>query len=181
MWASLLNEATGTDMPRVYVGIGSNINREESIRGGIKALREVFSPLQLSTVYESKAYGFEGDNFYNLVAGFDTEMSLEELGETLKDIESALGRERQEERFLPRTLDIDLLLYGDHVQHNETIDLPREDIELYAFVLKPLAEIAGNRRHPETGERFADLWAAFDDQNQSLWPVNLSLPESDKP
>ena len=162
-------------MTRVYVGIGSNINRKNSILGGINELARKFTDLELSTIYESRAYGFEGDNFYNLVAGFNTDFTLHKLKIALKEIESRLGRENHDKRFLPRTLDIDLLLYGDLVQHDKEIDVPREDIELYSFVLKPLAEIAGDLKHPESGKTFSEMWAGFDKEGQELWSADISI------
>ena len=99
-------------MTQVYVGIGSNINREESIRGGLEEMSEKFGELILSDIYESEAYGFDGDNFYNLVAGFQTDLPVTGLNAVLKGIEIDLGREQHGKKFLPRTLDIDLLLYG---------------------------------------------------------------------
>ncbi len=165
-------------MLRVYLGIGSNINRDINIKDGITALKKQFGDVTVSRVYESPAYGFEGDNFYNLVAGFDTGYSLGELAEKLRAIEYSFGRKREHERFLPRTLDIDILLYGDLVHHDEEHDLPREDIKTYAFVLCPLAEIAGQERHPELEITYAELWNNFDKNKQQLWPVNLSLTDN---
>lgn len=164
-------------MPRVYVGIGSNIDRDANIRKGVRALKQEFGDLVVSRVYESRAYGFKGDNFYNLVAGFDTELSLDELAEKLRAIEYSFGRKREHERFLPRTLDIDILLYGDLVRHDEGHDLPREDIKTYAFVLCPLAEIAGNETHPELGESYSVLWSNFHNSEQQIWPASLSLAD----
>jgi 2-amino-4-hydroxy-6-hydroxymethyldihydropteridine diphosphokinase len=165
-------------MTRVYVGIGSNIDRDANIRGGIAALKKQFGDVTVSRVYESPAYGFEGDNFYNLVAGFDTEFSLNELAEKLRAIEYSFGRKREHQRFLSRTLDIDILLYGDLVCHDEEHDLPREDIKIYAFVLCPLAEIAGQVRHPELGKSYSELWSSFDKNEQQIWPASLSLTGS---
>lgn len=162
-------------MPRVYVGIGSNIDRDTNIRQGIAAIRKIFGKLDLSSVYESEAYGFKGDNFYNLVAGFETNMPVDKLVETLRQIEYRFGRRRHEKRFLSRKLDIDLLLYGDLVQHNDEYDLPREDIVRYSFVLWPLAEIAGDERHPELGTRFIDLRSDFDQRIQPLHKINFNL------
>jgi len=162
-------------MTQVYVGLGSNIERDVNVRGGIKALKKRFGDLIISTVYESPAYGFEGDNFYNLVAGFDTELSLEDLSAALRDIEYAFGRKYGEQKFLSRTLDLDLLLYDDLIRHDEKFDLPRKDIMQYTFTLCPLAEIAGEKRHPETGQSFADLWKSFDKSNQDLWPVEFPV------
>ena len=71
-----------------------------------------------------------------------------------------------------RTLDLDLLLYDDLVMSEGKLVLPRDDIERYAFVLAPLAEIAGNARHPVNGVSYADMWATFDDSRQALTRVN---------
>ena len=160
-------------MSRVYIGIGSNINRDTNIMGGINAIEQQFGKVDISSIYESRAYGFEGDNFYNLVAGFDTGLSLAELTGILREIEYSFGRKRQEERFLSRTLDIDLLLYDDLIRHDDEFDLPRQDIIRYSFVLCPLAEIAGNEKHPETGETYDALWKKFDRARQALWKVEF--------
>ncbi len=160
-------------MTRVYVGLGSNIDRETNVRNGIQALETSFGKLIISSVYESKAFGFEGENFFNLVVGLDTSLPLSEVLTTLHDIEYQFGRQRNEQRFLSRTLDLDLLLFGDLVQHNEEYDLPREDVTRYAFVLCPLAEIAGDISHPETGQGFSELWQAFDKSSHELWTVDL--------
>lgn len=164
-------------MPRAFVGVGSNIDREDSIRAGVNELRNTFGKLIISEVYESPAYGFEGDNFYNLVVAFDTEMSPESLTRALHGIEDRFGRDRKIPRFSSRILDLDLLLYGDMIRHKEGLDIPREDIIKYAFVLRPLAGIAGAMKHPETGETFESLWEAFDRPDQILWPVQLTFDD----
>ncbi|MBI3897599.1 MAG: 2-amino-4-hydroxy-6-hydroxymethyldihydropteridine diphosphokinase [Gammaproteobacteria bacterium] len=152
-------------MPRVYVSIGSNVDREKNIRGAIRALRAQFGDVALSPVYETPAEGFTGDNFYNLVAAFDSGLSVEQLRDALSTIEAAHGRHRGDERYAPRTLDIDLLLYGDLIRHEHRLDIPRREITQYSYILGPLAELAPALRHPETGERFADLWQRYDPKN----------------
>jgi 2-amino-4-hydroxy-6-hydroxymethyldihydropteridine diphosphokinase len=158
-------------MPRVFVGIGSNIDREASVRGGVEALRRHYGDVQLSSVYESEAVGFEGDPFYNLVAAFDTEEEVETVVANLGEIETQHGRIRHGERFVSRTLDLDLLLYGDAVLRNDKYHVPRDEIEHYAFVLWPLAEIAPDRRHPQTGKTFAEMWESFDKNGPGLRPI----------
>lgn len=167
-------------MPRVYVSIGSNIDREHNIRGAIRALREAYGPLTLSRVYESAAEGFEGGNFYNLVAAFDTEEPPRAVNARLARIEHAHGRTRRAGRYGSRTLDIDLLLYDDRVLHEDGMNVPRDEIEKYAFVLRPLAEIAPRQRHPLTGARFEEMWHRFDDRAQTLKPVTFD-PAADLP
>ncbi len=158
-------------MPSAYIGIGSNIARDTNIRAGLKALRQLGSVMVISTVYESKAFGFDGDNFYNLAVALETDIDAPTLNAMLHAIEQKHGRERKVPRFSSRTLDLDLLLYGDMVRHDAVLDVPRGDITTCAFVLRPLAEIAGQLHHPESGIRISDIWAAFDRPEQQTWPV----------
>jgi len=160
-------------VPRVFVSIGSNIDRERNIHVGVDALRKYFGDLTLSRVYESDAVGFVGHRFYNLVVAFDTVRSLEELMTIVAKIEQRQGRERRGKKFDNRSLDLDILLYGDEVRRDDGLNIPRSDILRYAFMLKPLAQIAGDLKHPETGQRLDELWQQFDDTSQILWEVDL--------
>jgi 2-amino-4-hydroxy-6-hydroxymethyldihydropteridine diphosphokinase len=162
-------------MPRVYVSIGSNIERERHVRSGVAALRWRFGHLTVSRVYESTAVGFSGDNFFNLVVGFDTEEEVRTVAEGLREVERTHSRDRRAPRFSSRTLDLDLLLYGDAVLEEAGIKLPREEITRYAFVLGPLAEIAGEMRHPIIGRSFVELWREFDKDSQPMWPVEVDV------
>jgi len=159
-------------MSRVYVSIGSNVDREANIRAAVMELRQRYGALRVSTVYESKPVGFEGERFYNLVVGFDTDEGMREVARTLRAIEVRRGRVRDAPRFSSRTLDLDLLLYDDLVLNEDHgLELPRGEITRYAFVLRPLAELAGDRLHPVDGRSFADLWGRFDKAVQPLRPV----------
>jgi len=158
-------------MSQVYVSVGSNIDRQRNIATALQALTEIYGELQLSSVYESAAVGFESAPFYNLVLGFSTQQSPRAVQEQLHAIENRCGRQRTA-ALSARTLDLDLLLYDDRVMADGKLVLPRDDINHYAFVLRPLAEIAGTARHPVTGVSYADMWAAFDDETQPLTPVD---------
>jgi 2-amino-4-hydroxy-6-hydroxymethyldihydropteridine diphosphokinase len=159
-------------MARVYVSVGSNIERERHIGLALDALADRFSPLQISSVYESEAVGFAGEHFFNLVAGFDTVMPVGELSLCLREIEHQNGRNRGQERFSARTLDIDILTYDDCAGLCDGILLPRPEIIENAFVLLPLAEIAPDRKHPLEQKNYADIWSGYA-RKQKLWPVDF--------
>ena len=164
-------------MAHVYVSIGSNIERVSNIRAAVQALRERFGTLMLSNVYENQPIGFAGENFYNLVAAFNTDESPEAIAAILHAIEQLHGRKRGPARFTSRTIDLDLLLYNDLISEKETLRLPRREIDEYACVLRPLSELAPEMQHPRTGETFAALWARFDKTVQPLTPVMLKLAD----
>ena len=137
----------------------------------VQALRGRFGALSVSPVYKNKAVGFEGDDFLNGVIGLDTDLGVPELKSTLDEVELACGRQRIAARFAPRTLDLDLLLYGATI--DPAAKLPRGDILRYAFVLKPLADIAAAESHPVTGQSYAQLWAAFQGEGDASQTVSL--------
>ncbi len=167
-------------MPRVYLGLGSNIDRERHIRAALRELEERFGVLLISPVYESVAVGFEGDNFYNLVVGIDTDLSVGELSLLLRAIEDANGRIRGGPKFSARTLDIDILTYGNACGEIDGVQLPRDEVLKNAFVLRPLADIAGQDRHPATARPFAEHWDAYDQQRQKLWCIEFPLDSEEE-
>jgi 2-amino-4-hydroxy-6-hydroxymethyldihydropteridine diphosphokinase len=152
-------------MPTGYISIGSNIDKDKHIPASIKALTERFGQLTLSSIYESDPIGFTGDAFYNLIVGFNSDLDVKEIVEQLRQIELDNGRDRECKKFSARTLDLDLVLYGDLIINDGRIQIPRDEIERYAFVLEPLAEIAGHLRHPVSQIRYAELWENFDKTN----------------
>lgn len=160
-----LSSVVSVPVTKVFVSIGSNLERERHILEALAELKESFGRLSVSSVYESEAEGFEGPPFYNLVVGFDTSLALEKVLERLKEIERRHGRDPQSRKFASRTLDLDLILYGDLILKDPKsgrLLLPREDILRYAFVLEPLAEIAPNLPHPVSGKTYRALWQTFD-------------------
>lgn len=163
-------------MERVFVSVGSNVDRERHIAIAIESLRARFGELQLSSVYESAAVGFDGDPFLNLVAAFDTDGEPAEIVASLHEIERRCGRQRDDERFGPRTMDLDLLLFGDRVVRERKMVIPRDDVSSQAYVLCPLAEIAGERLHPVSGDTLAAMWAGMADNAGSLRRVDIRSP-----
>lgn len=163
-------------MPRVYLGVGSNLEPGKHLRLAVRELRRRFGTLDVSPVYRSAAVGFEGRDFLNLVVGLDTSLSPAELVEVIESIHRLAGRERGRERNVSRTLDIDLLTYGEDVRQGPPTSLPRADILDYAFVLKPLADLAPEDIHPETGRRYRDHWEDMAGRDAAaLTPVELEL------
>lgn len=149
-------------MTRGYISIGSNINKDEHIPASLRVLEQTFGELTVSSIYESEPVGFTGDVFYNLVVGFDSDLEVKAVAKLLRQIELDNGRTRDSRKFAARTLDLDLILYGDLVVNDGRLQIPRGEIEHYAFVLEPLAEVAPDLKHPVSHISYAELWDKFD-------------------
>ena len=163
-------------MELVYLNVGSNIDRHAHICRGLDALQQRFGDLQLSSVFESEALGFSGEPFYNLALVLRTDVPLVDLARWLRQLEYTSGRQRGASRFSPRTLDIDILLYGDLHGEITGIELPRPEILENAHVLAPLAELAPDMIHPLVGQSYAHLWADFYSPD-NVWPVDFCWGE----
>ena len=156
-------------MTRIYLGVGTNTNRDHYLRRGLDALEQLLGPLTLSPVFESDAVGILGTRFYNMAVAADCALGLAELNVALKAIEAACGR--REQRVPGRiTLDIDILLYGDLDGCHEGIQLPRPEIYRNAFVLWPLALLAPRLGIPGSARNAASLWRDWQG-HQTVWPV----------
>ena len=162
-------------MATIYISLGSNIDREQNTRAGVEALRDAFGELELSSVYESEAVGFDGDAFYNMVIACSVDAPVMQVNQVLRDIEDTYGRDRSGPRFSSRTLDLDLLLYDDLVIDQDGLVLPRGEILKNAFVLWPLAEIAPDLVHPLAGKSYARLWDEFDKSRENLHPIEFEF------
>ena len=160
-------------MPEVFVAAGSNIRPRAHLREAVTALTAAWPGLRSSRAFSNTAVGFAGDDFINLVVAFETEEPLEQVLARLKAIESASGREPAAVKWAARTLDLDLLLYGDLIGRFPGAKLPRAELAERAYVLGPLAELAPNRKHPLLGETFAVLWQRFEREAHPLIEVSL--------
>ncbi|MCZ4295296.1 2-amino-4-hydroxy-6-hydroxymethyldihydropteridine diphosphokinase [Vibrio sinaloensis] len=144
-------------MITAYVGIGSNIDRRKHIQAAIEELRALGQDIRLSTIFECEAVGFESHAFYNLVAEIKTSLTLTEFSRQLRDIELKWGRAADAGKFEPRTVDLDIILFGEQVS-SEKPQLPRSDIFKYAFVLQPLVELCPQLVVPQDGRTIEQIW-----------------------
>ncbi|MFL9675244.1 2-amino-4-hydroxy-6-hydroxymethyldihydropteridine diphosphokinase [Pseudomonas marginalis] len=169
-------------LTQVYLGLGSNIEREPHLRAGLDALASFLTDMRCSAVFESQPVGIKSGPFFNLVVSAYTDLSLMELDRRLKSIEADNGRYAPDRKGLP--LDIDVLLYGELVGDFDGLILPRAEILKNAFVLWPLSMMAPDRVHPEAGKTMAALWrdalidqvlapVGFEWQGQQLTPDSL--------
>lgn len=144
-------------LTRIYLGLGSNIDREAHLCAGLDALAGFLQDMHCSAVFESQPVGIKSGPFFNLVVSALTDLPLIELDRRLKFIEADNGRYAPERKGLP--LDIDVLLYGDLAGNFDGLVLPRAEILKNAFVLWPLALIAPDVLHPGVGKSMAQVWA----------------------
>lgn len=158
-------------MTQVFLSLGSNIDREHNLASGLTCLARQFGAMQLSPVYESVAVGFVGEPFLNMVVQLQTGLPVGQLVDRLHRIEAGHGRVRGEKKCASRTLDIDVLTYGDVAGVVDGVTLPRDEIYRYAFVLKPLCDLAGSQMVPGKALSFDQLLQGLDFEAQQLWQV----------
>jgi 2-amino-4-hydroxy-6-hydroxymethyldihydropteridine diphosphokinase len=167
---------------RIYLGLGSNVDRQRHLCAGLDALAAFLVDLRCSAVFESQPVGIKSGPFFNLVVTALTDLPLAELDRRLKFIEADNGRYAPDRKGLP--LDIDVLLYADLVGNFDGLILPRAEILKNAFVLWPLALIAPELVHPCTGVSLGKLWreasidqvlapVPFEWRGQQLTPATL--------
>ncbi len=155
-------------MARVYLSLGSNLEPRRHLPAAIRELREHFGAIGVSPAYRSAAIGFDGAEFVNLAVGLDTALSPKALNDWLHALEDRHGRRRDVPRHSDRTLDIDIVFYDDQVLDGPGhLQVPRKELQ-HAFVLRPIADIAPDFRHPVSGRSMAELWAAFPAQAEPL-------------
>ncbi len=151
-------------MERAYIGLGSNLaDPQQQLRGALQALAELpqSNLAAVSSLYASDPLGpADQPRYVNAVAALDTSLAPLDLLDALQRIELAQGRERKAERWGPRTLDLDILLFGDRLIAEPRLQVPHYHLQARAFVLYPLAEIAPAELLLADGRRLVDLLAA---------------------
>jgi len=158
-----------------YISLGGNINPELHLQNALKQMKQDFDGMECSSVYQSRAVGFDGDDFLNMVVKIDSHLSIGRLNDYLHELEDSEGRTRANGKaWDSRTLDLDILLYGEEVGKVEGVELPRGEILEHAHVLMPLVDIAGDNLHPSTKKTFNALLDEVDFADQQIWKVEFS-------
>lgn len=161
-------------MTAVYVAAGSNVEPERYLSLALRALADIYAPLTLSPAYRNQAVGFTGEDFINLVVGFNTDESPTEVRKELQKIETACDRPPGAAKWAPRTMDLDILLFGDRVSNEPGLVIPRPDLLKRPYMLKPIADIAPDVRHPTLGKTMRELWESFEGGEHSM--IEVALP-----
>lgn len=160
-------------MTAVYVAAGSNVEPEKYLSRALRELTAVYGPLTVSPAYRNQAVGFSGDDFINLVVGFHADAAPADVRQQLQNIEAACDRPPGAAKWAPRTMDLDILLFGDLVSNEPGLVIPRPDLLKRPYMLKPMADIAPEVRHPTLGQTMRELWESFDDGDHSMVEVQL--------
>ncbi|EGR0068811.1 2-amino-4-hydroxy-6-hydroxymethyldihydropteridine diphosphokinase [Vibrio vulnificus] len=160
-------------MNTVYIGVGSNIEREKHARAAWQELTLLGEALQASPIYECAAVGFDSHTFFNFVIRLNTSMTLEELASQLRQIELRWGREENAAKYQDRTLDLDIVLFGECISSQKP-ELPRSDIFKYPFVIQPLYDLQPDLVIPGDGRTVEEIWQTARDLD-TLRAVDFSL------
>ena len=162
-------------MAEVVVALGSNIEPERRLLQAARLLRAAFPGVRFSSCYRNPAVGFEGQDFINAVACLEADMDVAPLLAALHAIEEQCGRHRDDPKWAPRAMDLDVLLIDGRVGEWPGLKLPRPDLLRRAFMLGPLAELEPARRHPTDGRRMDELWRELQPLAPPLTRVPLDL------
>jgi len=158
---------------QVLVAAGSNVEPLVNLRRALDALARHYPALRRSTAYRNRAVGFEGEDFINLVVGFDTDEDVQAVIGHLHEAETLCGRARHAPKWAPRSMDLDILLFGDRICDEPGLVLPRPDLVRRAYMLGPAAEIAPDTVHPTLGRTLSELWRNFAQDEHPMVAVEL--------
>ena len=157
-----------------YLSLGSNIDAGKNLRSAVASLRERFGDVQVSPVYRTRPVGFEGPDFLNAVARIECDTDPFALHRWLHKLEEQHGRDGRDADYSNRPLDIDIVYFGSLVLDVGALQLPRPELR-YAFVLKPMADIAPDFMDPLRETTMAELWAAHPEHDAPPARVDLTL------
>ncbi len=160
-------------MATVFLGLGSNESPQENLKLAVRELASRYGELALSNVYQSAAVGFSGADFLNLVVRLESEDSPLSICDEVELIHNLAGRDRSRNKWESRPLDIDLLLYNDLILDDRPVRVPRDDVLQYSFVLRPMAELAPQHRHPVSGKTMLEHWQEFDASGHPLEEISV--------
>ena len=157
-------------MSKVYLSIGSNKgNRSILINKAIDEIeKKVGIIISRSSIYQSKSWGFDSNDFYNLCLLIDTDIMPKSLLINLKKIEKSMGRENVDGSYSDRFIDIDILFYDNITTDSEDLKIPHPKIEIRKFVLVPMLEIADDYVHPILNKTIKELYNDCSDQDIPL-------------
>ena len=157
----------------VFVAAGSNVEPEKNLARACEQIAHTWHDAFFSRAYRNAAVGFDGPEFINLVLGFSTALPLDSVIARLRAIETQCGRPRYAPKWASRTMDLDVLLFGDLVEKTTEYTLPRPDLLKRPYMLGPMAEIAPDVVHPTAGKTMRVLWGEFDREGHDMVPVDL--------
>ncbi|MSR01043.1 MAG: 2-amino-4-hydroxy-6-hydroxymethyldihydropteridine diphosphokinase [Gammaproteobacteria bacterium] len=157
----------------VFVAAGSNLQPEANLQRAVRELQAAFNGVHFSPAYRNAAVGFVGEDFINFVLKFSTKLSVHAVIEHLQRIERLCGRERQAPKWEPRSMDLDILLYGNLICDEAGLVLPRPDLLRHSYMLGPMAALAPDLQHPVLHLSMQDLWQRFDRAAHPLQEVSF--------
>lgn len=163
-------------MTKALVAAGSNVDPVRNLRRALDSLVAHYSVLRTSRAYRNRAVGFEGEDFVNLVIAIETDDDVHAVVVRLQEAEQLCGRARDAPKWAPRSMDLDILLYGDRVCEEPGLTLPRPDLVRRAYMLGPAAELEPRMRHPTLGVTLEELWHRFPREAHPLEAVDLGWP-----
>ncbi|KAF1699195.1 2-amino-4-hydroxy-6-hydroxymethyldihydropteridine diphosphokinase [Pseudoxanthomonas jiangsuensis] len=168
------DESASAAAVTVLLSLGSNIEPERYLRTALDELVSAFGPLRVSPAYRTPAVGFDGAPFLNNAVALRTTLPLPALEDWLHALEDRHGRDRGGPRLADRTLDVDVVFYGDGIlREGGRVRIPRPELE-HAFVLKPMADIAADFVDPLSGRTLGELWRAHPQHGEAFEAVSLS-------
>jgi 2-amino-4-hydroxy-6-hydroxymethyldihydropteridine diphosphokinase len=163
-------------MTRCFILLGSNIESERNLQTAVRKLAERATLLGVSPVYETEPVGtLNQPNFLNAAVLIETELSAIELKQMLRTIEHEQGRVRTSDKNAPRTIDLDIALFGDEILEVDGRQIPDPDCLKFSHIAIPLADLASQHHHPETGQTFLEIAQNLPNKQLNLRSdVNLS-------